>query len=339
MDTPAHTSATRLDTLEPSGSRIVLSDLLRWRLAASQLPLSGSTTTDGAGIQRSRWRGRGIDFDEVRLYQPGDDVRAIDWRVTARTSKAHTKVFREERERTVLLLIDLRSHLFFGSRHAFKSVVIAHAAALLGWATLAAGDRIGALVLDDNSITDIRPQRRHHTLLQLFRKILQVQQTFVDNQSASPKPRPTGMAATSNSTGMVPLLKHLQAVCRPGSCIVMLSDFHDWDTQCPTLLFPVVRHSQCFALRVTDILESQLPVVGSARFRFLNSMRTVDTHRDALRARFTQLQETHQKNWQRDWRTLQSPTHSLQTHDALLPALRRLMLARPRAVVDTGAMT
>ena len=119
----------------------------------------------------------------------------------------------------------------------------------------------------------------------------------------------------------------------------MLSDFHDWDTQCPTLLFPVVRHSQCFALRVTDILESQLPVVGSARFRFLNSMRTVDTHRDALRARFTQLQETHQKNWQRDWRTLQSPTHSLQTHDALLPALRRLMLARPRAVVDTGAMT
>lgn len=324
MNAPSHPpQAKRLDTLEPSGSQIVLGDLLRWRLAASQLPFSQRTVTDRAGTQRSRLRGRGIDFDEVRLYQAGDDVRAIDWRVTARTNKAHTKVFREERERTVMLLVDLRSHLFFGSRHAFKSVVVAHAAALLGWAALAAGDRIGALVLDDNGITDIRPRRSRHTLLQLFRKVLQVQRSFNEQQT-----RPVVHNIPPDKAGMAPLLKHLHAVCRPGSCIIMLSDFHDWNEQCPTILFPVVRHSQCFALRVTDTLETTLPAVGNVRMRFLGALRSVDTQRDALRSRFAQLQATRTARWQQDWRTLRATGQTLATHEPLLPAVRRLMLSR-----------
>ena len=140
--------------LNPRGAYTELAALLRCRFSAQDLKLFAHQPARSilSGGERTRCRGRGMDFEEVRLYQPGDDIRSIDWRVTARTQVAHTKIFREERERPVFMLVDQRSPLFFGSTRCFKSVLAAHIAALLGWAALANGDRLGALVFGDYDV-------------------------------------------------------------------------------------------------------------------------------------------------------------------------------------------
>ena len=109
-----------------------LESLLRLRAEARSLGLSQrNMAAHQAGGYRSAFRGRGIDFEEVRVYQPGDDIRIMDWRVTARTGEPHTKVYREERERPVLFLVDQGASMMFGTQVAFKSVIAARIAALL----------------------------------------------------------------------------------------------------------------------------------------------------------------------------------------------------------------
>ena len=127
-----------LDNLNPAGAYSDLAQLLRLRFAAQDLKLFAKRPVRSllTGGERTRFRGRGIDFEEVRLYQPGDDIRTIDWRVTARTQVPHTKIFREERERPVFMVADQRATMFFGSQRCFKSVLCAHICALLGWAAL-----------------------------------------------------------------------------------------------------------------------------------------------------------------------------------------------------------
>lgn len=304
------------DRLEPRGTCVQLADLLRWKLAAPHIPLENRRNSSQlAGGRRSTLRGRGIDFDEVRLYQPGDDVRAIDWRVTARTGKPHTKIFREEKERPVVLLIDLRSTMFFGSRRCFKSVLAAHAAALLAWATLAAGDRIGAMLLSDNGIVDIKPRRSRHTVLQLFRQMIaigqQQPQAVHGYKTAPPPPR------------LQDALQQLRAVARPGSCTILLGDFHDWNEDCARLLHAVVRHSQCFTIHTVDTLEKTLLPVGLARLRNGVRRATVDTQDRTLLARFQQQNVQRQKQLQSALKTLGIPLLALHTDTRVFPAVRQ----------------
>ena len=310
-----------LATLEPHGANIVLGDLLRWRLAAQHIPLENRRNSSQlAGGRRSTLRGRGIDFDEVRLYQAGDDVRAIDWRVTARTGKPHTKVFREEKERPVILVIDLRSAMFFGSRRCFKSVLVAHTAALLAWATLEAGDRIGAMLISDDGIVDIKPRRSRHTVLQLFRQILAINQqhTFITN---------TAIKTTSTANpSLHDAMQQLRAITKPGSCTILLSDFHDWDDDCARALYPVVRHSQCFAVQTTDALEQKIPTLGLVRLRSGLRTATIDTQDQKMLARFQQQRQKHQQQLHDALRTLKIPQLSLQTNELLFPALRQFFL-------------
>ncbi len=318
---PHSHNARTLDSLEPHGARIVLADLLRWRLAAQHIPLENRRNSSQlAGGRRSNLRGRGIDFDEVRLYQMGDDVRAIDWRVTARTGKPHTKIFREEKERPVLLVIDLRSAMFFGSRRCFKSVLAAHAAALLAWATLASGDRIGAMLISDTGIIDIKPQRSRHTVLQIFRCLLDIEKRQHDNDK-------NNTASASPTQEMAPTLElacaQLRAVARPGSCLILLSDFHDWNEACARSLHSAVRHSQCFAISTQDPLEQQLPAVGLVRLRAGRQRATIDTQDQALLARYRARQQQHYTQIKEQLRSLKIPLLALATPQPLFPALRQ----------------
>ena len=110
------------------------------------------------GAYVSHFRGRGMEFDESRPYQPGDDPRSIDWRVTARSTTAYTKLFREERERPVLIVVDLRANMHFATRGNFKSVAASRAAALLSWAAHHRGDRLGGLIFGDTSHRELKPR-------------------------------------------------------------------------------------------------------------------------------------------------------------------------------------
>ena len=118
---------------------------LRRQRVAHARQCGAQASTPLAGAHTPPLRGRGMDYAESRVYQPGDDARAIDWRRTARSGKPHTKLFREERERSLLLLLDTHACMRFGTRARFKSVQAARAAALAAWTAARAGDRIGAL--------------------------------------------------------------------------------------------------------------------------------------------------------------------------------------------------
>jgi uncharacterized protein (DUF58 family) len=121
-----------------------------------------------AGQHASRLRGRGLDFEELRHYQFGDDVRQIDWKATNRTRKTQLRVFSEERERVVLLVIDQRLSTFFGSQRCMKSVAAAETAALVAWRVIFVKDRVGAVVFNDSAIVEIRPRRSRGTVMQIL---------------------------------------------------------------------------------------------------------------------------------------------------------------------------
>ncbi|MCP4933711.1 MAG: DUF58 domain-containing protein, partial [bacterium] len=117
-------------------------------------------------------RGRGLNFEEIRHYLPGDDIRNIDWKVTARMRKPHSRVYTEERDRPGLLVVDQRINMFFGSQKAMKSVTAAEAAALGAWRMLGVGDRVGATVFNDQQIDEIRPHRSSKTVIRILENIV-----------------------------------------------------------------------------------------------------------------------------------------------------------------------
>ncbi|WP_461482343.1 DUF58 domain-containing protein [Porticoccus sp.] len=196
------------------------------------------------GGHQSRSRGRGMDFEEVRQYQPGDDIRTIDWRVTARTLTPHTKLFREERERPVLIVTDLRPGMFFGSR-ALKSVVACQLSAALGWAGLNANDRVGGLIVGARQQVEIRPRRSHHAVLQLIHRLRDFSELLT---------RPD-----TGQNSMATILRDCRRVALPGSTLFLVSDFHDLDRDCEQHLFELARHCDITFCQVFDPLEKALP--------------------------------------------------------------------------------
>ncbi len=237
-----------LDNLNPAGAYSDLAQLLRLRFAAQDLKLFAKRPVRSllTGGERTRFRGRGIDFEEVRLYQPGDDIRTIDWRVTARTQIPHTKIFREERERPVFMVADQRATMFFGSQRCFKSVLCAHICALLGWAALGNSDRVGGLVFGDHTQRDIRPRRSKHAMLELLHQL----QDY-NHRLQSPVPPADGVK-------LVDILADTRRIAKPGCALFIVSDFHDFDAACEQQLFELARHTDVTLVHVFDPLERQL---------------------------------------------------------------------------------
>jgi uncharacterized protein (DUF58 family) len=156
-----------------------LTELLALRGVARRLRLSSRRPARSmhTGAHRSIQRGRGLEFQEVRPYVAGDDPRSIDWRVTARRGRPHTKLFREERERPVWLLADLHAGMFFGTRKQLKSAVVLRAAALLAWTAAAGGDRVGAVVIGSSSSRIVPPRAREAGVLPVLATLLDMQPT------------------------------------------------------------------------------------------------------------------------------------------------------------------
>jgi uncharacterized protein (DUF58 family) len=229
----------------------------------------GRVRTSNAGAYGSAFRGRGMEFDETRAYQAGDDVRAIDWRVTARTGRVHTKLFHEERERPVLLLVDQRPHMRFGTRDAFKSVVAARAAATLAWAARDGGDRVGGIVLGDAALDRavIAPQRSRARLLQLLHTISDA----TSHQRAVAGTEPPPMLADA--------LSLLARTSRPGTLLYVISDFADLDhgdagAAAARQLVRLARRCEVACVLVYDRLEAQAPPPG--RYRISDGARVLE---------------------------------------------------------------
>ncbi len=226
-----------------------LDDLLRTRLFANQLNLQFANPSKSliSGPVHTRFKGRGMEFEEVRVYQPGDDIRTIDWRVTARTQVAHTKLFQEEREKPVLLVVDQRSNMFFGSQRCFKSVYAAHIAATLGWAAIYQNDRVGALVFGDDQQRDVRPKRSKHAQLSFLQQLVEFNHKLI-----SPVPKNHRIAFNE-------ILADVRRVAKPGTNIFILSDFFDLTEDCKKNLYMLSRHNNVSLFHIYDALEQHWP--------------------------------------------------------------------------------
>lgn len=261
-----------------SGTHCGLASLVSLRQSAQSLDLATPRTAaraPGSGAP-SRLRGRGLEFEEFRAYAAGDDVRAIDWRVSARTGRVHTRLFRSERERPVLLLCDQRAAMFFGSRSAMKSVQCAQATALLGWAALAGGDRVGGMVLGPDTHHEVRPRRSQRALLAFLQHV-----AHANGRLSSASIRESGMDLGSALAG-------LRRVARPGALVFLLSDFHDWDADCAVQLRLLGEHVDLHGIRVHDAMEETLPAAGAARFEASGHAVLADTRDPVLREQFAQ---------------------------------------------------
>lgn len=218
-------------------------------------------------VRRSPFKGRGMEYDESRLYQPGDDVRHLDWRVTARTGKPHTKLFREERERPVFLWVDYRAPMFFATRGRFKSVAAAQLAALLAWSAVHEGDRLGSVIFNDGDHSEIKPQRGKTGALRLFHELARLGAGG-------------GVAALEAETDDDPrrapsqALSRLAHIARRGSLIFLISDFRGLDEAAYTRLLQLAAHSETMLAFVCDPLERRLPPPG--RYRVSDGRRGLD---------------------------------------------------------------
>lgn len=238
-------------------THIDLSGLIRLQADARalKLPSARPVRSKQAGLQRSPMRGRGMAFAEVRQYQPGDDIRSIDWRVTARRQSPHTKLYEEERERPVLLLCDLGPSLFFASTGAYKQVRCAQLAGILSWLALWSGDQVGGIVFNGRELTVLRPARRKKSVLQLLDTLARQQKTPETGQS--PDLRVSSLTANLDTA-----LREARRVAHTGSRIFVLSDFLTISAETSRLLGALARHNTVSALRIADPLELQLPESG-----------------------------------------------------------------------------
>ena len=225
------------------------------------------------GAYVSHFRGRGMEFDESRPYQPGDDPRSIDWRVTARSTTAYTKLFREERERPVLVVTDLRANMHFATRGCFKSVNASRAAALLAWAAHHRGDRLGGLIFGDAVHRELKPRLGRKAALRYVHQL--VAHPDWDNRYLA-----------ANSDGEAPMTQAMSAlrrVARPGSLVVILSDFLGFSRSAQSYLSSVARHNEVLAVFLNDPLERQLPPPGRYRLVSNEDELAIDTSAKAAR--------------------------------------------------------
>ncbi|TWA92321.1 DUF58 domain-containing protein [Bradyrhizobium stylosanthis] len=225
-----------------------------------------------SGRFASRMRGRGLNFEEIRDYRPGDDVRSIDWKVTARLRKPHVRVFDEERDRQTLLVVDQRLSMFFGSRRAMKSVTAAEAAAIGAWRVLGSGDRIGAVVFNDRELAEFRAKRSRSTVLQILAAIA----TY--NRALS-----VGNGATATPAMLNRSIEQVRRRALHDAVVIVISDFDGADDQTRSMMGEMARHNDVVALLVHDPLQSDLPPSASMTVTDGDLQIRLDVGRDSVR--------------------------------------------------------
>ena len=299
-----------------TGAYIALEDLLSARFSAKELKLKHrrKALSQLAGPNKTNFRGRGIDFEEVRSYQAGDDIRTIDWRVTARSGKPHTKVFSEERERPLLIVNDQRQGMFFGSQYCFKSTLACYLSALIAWAGLQQGDRVGGLVFGNEGQQELKPKRSRQAVLALMKRMGEYNQLL--NSS-------TGIHL-ADSERLKTSLTELRRIARPGSAIYFISDFSGYqDEDVQKQLFLLSRHCEITAIYIYDRLEHTLPSAGQYTISDGEQRRPIFTGDAKLRQHYQQQFQDNLENLQAMMAKLGIPLIEISTHQAPLKRLLR----------------
>lgn len=285
--------ADLLKALGTDGVHLDLAQLLQYQHHTYLLDLAPKQVIQSklAGSYLARSKGRGMEFDEVRHYQPGDDVRTIDWRVTARTGKVHTKLFREEKERPVFVLTDLSPGMHFGSVLLTKAVQAAHLAALVGWHAKNRGDKFGGILLSGSQIRELKPASRSVAVLRYLQQLLEL---------GTPAPAAATPLTLADAVGQ------LRRLVRPGSLIYIISDFFALDANVLRHLQSMRQHNEIRLCQILDPLEQQLPMQVQGQLAVQNSQEVLqlDVTPQMLKQQYQQQQQQLLQQQQTFWRSL-----------------------------------
>jgi uncharacterized protein (DUF58 family) len=227
------------------GVYVDLDDLIRIQFSSRDFSFKPQQPVSSvlSGRYGSRLRGRGLDFSELRRYLPGDDIRTMDWKVTARTRSPHVRVYTEEKDRAVLLLVDQRQNMFFGTRDRLKSVTAAELAALGAWRALAVGDRIGAVVFNDTEVVEFRPRRSRQTVMQILGEVVRQNHALAADRTVE-----------SNPGQLNRVLERARILAPHDVLVITISDGFGTDATTERLSAGLVEHNDLLALLVHDPL-------------------------------------------------------------------------------------
>ncbi len=229
-----------------------------------------------AGRHASRLRGRGLNFEEIRRYLHGDDIRNMDWRVTARLRAPHVRVYTEERERSVLLVVDQRITMFFGTQHNMKSVTAAELAALGAWRILSQKDRVGAVVFNDSEVIELRPHRSRARVMEILQAVAKQNQALSLKAKIAPRP---GMLNEA--------LRRAQRLATHDFLVCVVTDgANDDESETRRLMTSIAQHNDVLVAFVFDPFETDLPDAGPLVMSDGARQLEVDTNRGALRESF-----------------------------------------------------
>lgn len=306
------TETTTTPALPPhcDGVNLCLAELLQYKNQSVRwLPPAQSVWSQLNGQHMSRKKGRGMNFSEVRPYQAGDDIRTIDWRVTARTGKTHTKLFTEEREQPVMLLVDFSASMKFGSQLLLKSVQAAHFASLLSWLAVSEQDRIGAVIYTGSQLLECKPTARQQGPLRVINALIDAHQNSDDSQP---------------SISFSAALKHLHHLCPKGSEIVVISDFYQLEKTDKRRLSQLRQHNRLQFVRIHDPLEQGLTTFKGTE-HVADSTQSVWLNFSApkTRERLSQQYDAHQAFIRDMALSLAIPLHRISAAEPLMQQLGR----------------
>lgn len=284
----------QLSQLKTDGVHLDLTQLLQYQHHTYLLDLAPKQVIQSklAGSYLARSKGRGMEFDEVRHYQPGDDVRTIDWRVTARTGKVHTKLFREEKERPVFVLTDVSPPMHFGSVLLTKAVQAAHLAALVGWHAKARGDKFGGILFNGAQIRELKPASRSVAVLRYLQQMLELA-----NQPAQ---------VSQSSIRLADAVGQLRRLVRPGSLVYIISDFSTLDANVLRHLQSMRQHNELRLCQIVDPLEQRLPaqVSGQIALQTPQQILQLDLSPSHIKQQYQAQQHQLMQQQQAYWRSL-----------------------------------
>ena len=259
------------------GVYITLQDLIRLQHQAAGFSFLPRQPVHSllSGRHASRLRGRGLDFEELRQYRPGDDIRSMDWKATKRTRQPYVRVYTEERERPVLIVVDQRLSMFFGSRVNMKSVTAAEAASLSAWRVVSGGDRVGAVVFNDNETREIKPRRSRKTVMQILQVIVEQNRQLAVDRGINSAPDMLDKALQR----AVHLAAHDYLVC-------VISDFFGLSAETLRHVKLLSRHNDVMLIVVYDPLAKELPADSSLVVSDGERLIMLDSRDDRLQKRF-----------------------------------------------------
>lgn len=223
-----------------------LNELIALKRYAQRVNYRPEKQVKQPGQHLSKRRGRGMDFAEARNYQAGDEIRHMEWRVTARTGRPHVKLYQEERERPVVILADFNASMFFGTRVAFKSVIAAYLSAIIAWIALKQGDKVGGLLFSASEHHEFTPRLRESSMLPFLASL----SYYTSKLNADEKAKPRVLSDA---------LLRLRRVAKPGSIIILISDFYGIDKESEKHLHRLSTHNEILAYHICDPFELAPP--------------------------------------------------------------------------------